>query len=72
MTALCYPNTTFPIIMHTLQELEGLWEKKKKKGKEIRLELMGLEHLKNRGTGITQSGIPLWRVLGGISVREFC
>lgn len=71
MTALCYPNTTFPIIIYTLQELEGLWEKKK--GKEIRLELMGLEHLKNRGNrNYTTRNPSLEGVLGGISAREHC
>lgn len=45
-------------------------EKKKKKGKEIRLELMGLEHLKNReNRNYTTRNPSLEGVLGGISVR---
>lgn len=42
----------------------------KKKGKEIRLELMGLEHLKNRGNrNYTTRNPSLKGILREISVR---
>lgn len=44
MTALGYPNTTFPILIHTPRTAGAV-----RRQKEIRLELTGLERPKERG-----------------------